>query len=140
MALNKVILMGNVGSDPEIRGLQGGGKVASFRLATSEKYKDRNGDAHENTEWHNIVVWNNSADFVEKYIKKGSLVLVEGKLTTRQWEDRNGAKRSTTEVKAESIQKVGPSSRGEAEAVAQAAQAAPAIAAAPPQEDDDIPF
>lgn len=107
MSLNRCFLLGNVGSDPEVRTLQGGAKVATFRLATSEKYKDREGNQHESTEWHNIVVWGKQAEFVEKYVKKGSTVLVEGKLTTRQWEDNGGNKRTTTEVKAESIQTVG---------------------------------
>ena len=107
MSVNRVFLLGNVGADPEVRSLQGGGKVATIRVATSEKYKDRNGESHEQTEWHTVVVWNKPAEFVETYVKKGSTVFVEGKLTTRQWEDRSGGKRYSTEVKAESIQLVG---------------------------------
>lgn len=107
MSVNKVILLGNVGSDPEIRNLQGGAKVATVRLATSEKYKDRNGESHEQTEWHTVVVWNKPAEFVEKYVKKGSSVYVEGKLATRQWQDQAGQKRYSTEVKCDNIQLVG---------------------------------
>lgn len=107
MSVNKVILLGNVGSDPEIRNLQGGAKVATVKLATSEKYKDRNGESHEQTEWHTVVVWNKPAEFVEKYVKKGSSVYVEGKLTTRQWQDQAGQKRYSTEVKCDNIQLVG---------------------------------
>jgi single-strand DNA-binding protein len=114
MALNKVMLIGNVGNDPEIRyldsnpqGPQGNAKVASFRLATTERYRDRNGETHENTEWHSIVAWRSSADYVEKYVHKGSQIFVEGKLRTRQWTDQTGAKRFTTEVQADNMQLLG---------------------------------
>lgn len=102
--LNQVNLIGTVGNDPEVRTLQGGAKVASLRLATTEKYKDRDGNKHEETEWHNIVIWNKSADFAEKYIHKGSTLFVSGKLRTRQWTDQSGSKRYSTEVVAEVIQ------------------------------------
>lgn len=105
--------MGNVGGDPEVRSVQGGAKVANLRVATSEKYKDRSGNAVENTEWHNVVVWNKPAEFVEQYVRKGSLVLVEGKLTTRQWTDQQGQKRYSTEVKCESIQLIGGPKKNE---------------------------
>ena len=114
MALNKVMLIGNVGNDPEIRyldsnpqGPQGNAKVASFRLATTERFRDRNGDVRENTEWHNVVAWRSSADLVEKFIHKGSQIYVEGKLRTRQWTDQQGNKRYTTEVNADNIQLLG---------------------------------
>ena len=112
MALNKVMLIGNVGNDPEIRYLdsqnpQGNTKVASFRLATTERFRDRNGETRENTEWHNIVAWRSSADLVEKFIHKGSQIYVEGKLRTRQWTDQTGNKRYTTEVQADNIQLLG---------------------------------
>ena len=102
--LNQVHLIGTVGNDPEVRAIQGGAKVSSFRLATTERYKDRDGNRQEQTEWHNITVWNNRADFVEKYIHKGSNLFIEGKLRTRQWTDQQGNKRYTTEVSAENIQ------------------------------------
>ena len=102
--LNQVHLIGTVGNDPEVRAIQGGAKVASFRLATTERYKDRDGNRQEQTEWHNITVWNNRADFVEKYIHKGSNLFIEGKLRTRQWTDQQGNKRYTTEISAENIQ------------------------------------
>ena len=112
MALNKVMLIGNVGNDPEIRYLdsqnpQGNTKVASFRLATTERFRDRNGDTRENTEWHNIVAWRSSAELVEKFIHKGSQIYVEGKLRTRQWTDQTGNKRFTTEIQADNIQLLG---------------------------------
>ena len=114
MALNKVMLIGNVGNDPEVRYLESNpqnpatnAKVASFRLATTERFRDRNGELRENTEWHSIVVWRNNADIVEKYVHKGSQVYIEGKLRTRQWTDQTGNKRYTTEVIADSIQLLG---------------------------------
>ena len=102
--LNSVKLIGAVGNDPEVRTLQGGAKVASFRLATTERYKDRDGNQKEQTEWHNITVWNGKADFVEKYVKKGNNLFISGKLATRQWTDQSGNKRYSTEVVAENIQ------------------------------------
>ena len=102
--LNSVNLIGAVGNDPEVRTLQGGAKVASFRLATTERYKDRDGNQKEQTEWHNITVWNGKADFVEKYVKKGNNLFISGKLATRQWTDQSGNKRYSTEVVAENIQ------------------------------------
>ena len=114
MALNKVMLIGNVGNDPEIRYLdsnpqspQGNAKVASFRLATTERYRDRNGETRENTEWHSIVAWRSSADYVEKFVHKGSQIFIEGKLRTRQWTDQTGNKRYTTEIQADNMQLLG---------------------------------
>jgi len=114
MALNKVMLIGNVGNDPEVRYLESNpqnpsanAKVASFRLATTERYRDRNGELRENTEWHSIVVWRSNADVVEKFVHKGSQVYIEGKLRTRQWTDQTGAKRYTTEVVADNLQLLG---------------------------------
>jgi single-strand DNA-binding protein len=114
MSLNKVMLIGNVGKDPEIRYLENAPaaqgttpKVATFPLATSERYRDRNGEVKENTEWHNIVVWRALADTVEKYVKKGTQLYVEGRLRTRSWTDQTGAKRYSTEINADSIQLLG---------------------------------
>ena len=90
MSLNKVMLIGNVGRDPEVRYLENSGnaKVATFTLATTERYRDRNGEMRENTEWHNIVAWRNSADVVERFVKKGTQLYVEGRLRTRSWDDQ----------------------------------------------------
>ncbi len=107
------MLIGNVGRDPEVRyfdgnSSQGGNsKVARFTLATTERYRDRSGEMRENTEWHNIVAWRNSAELAEKYIRKGSQIYVEGKLSTRTWTDQSGAKRTTTEVVVDNIQLLG---------------------------------
>lgn len=110
MALNKVMLIGNVGADPEVRYWEGGtgsSKVASIRLATTERYTSRSGEQRETTEWHNITAWRNLADLAEKYIKKGSQIYVEGRLRTREYTDQNGAKRYRTEIQADNIQLLG---------------------------------
>ncbi len=114
MSLNKVMLIGNVGKDPEVRYLDGNNnpnsgstKVATFTLATTERYRDRNGELRENTEWHNIVAWRNSADVAEKYIRKGTQVYIEGKLRTRSWTDQTGNKRYTTEITVDNLQLLG---------------------------------
>lgn len=98
-SVNKVILIGNLGKDPEIRRLESGAAVANFPIATSESYTDRNtGQRIENTDWHNIVLWRGLAEIAEKYLKKGQKVYIEGKLKTRSWQDKEGNTRYTTEV------------------------------------------
>lgn len=105
MSLNKVMLIGNVGQDPEVRYLDNSqAKVARMRLATTERYTDRSGETRENTEWHTITCWRKLADTVERYVKKGTMIYVEGKLTTREWTDQQGQKRYSTEVVADNIQ------------------------------------
>ena len=162
MSLNKVMLIGNVGNDPEVRYLESNpqnpaanAKVASFRLATTERYRDRSGELRENTEWHSVVVWRNNADVVERFVHKGSQIYIEGKLRTRQWTDQTGNKRYTTEVVADTLQLLGKRPEGENPAPVQAAApvaAQPvAPAAAPVNPDyagplpaaeptDDLPF
>jgi len=120
MALNKVLLIGNVGKDPEIRHLQGGASVATITLATSERYKDRNGESRELTEWHTIIAWRQLADLAENYIRKGSQIYVEGRIRTRSWDDQNGQKRYATEIQADVIQLLGR--RGDNPAAQQPAQ------------------
>ena len=110
MSLNKAMLIGNVGKDPEVRyldGSNGQAKVATFTLATTERYRDRNGETRENTEWHNIVAWRNTADVVEKFVKKGTQVYIEGRIRTRSWDDQTGNKRYTTEIMADTLQLLG---------------------------------
>jgi single-strand DNA-binding protein len=119
MALNKVLLIGNVGKDPEIRHLQGGASVATITLATSERYKDRNGESRELTEWHTIIAWRQLADLAENYIRKGSQIFVEGRIRSRSWDDQNGQKRYVTEIQADSIQLLGRRGEGTAPAPAQ---------------------
>jgi single-strand DNA-binding protein len=104
--INKVILVGHLGKDPEVRHLEGGASVASFPLATSETYT-KNGERVEQTEWHNIVAWRGLADIAEKYLQKGKLVYIEGKLRTRSWDDKDGNKRYTTEIIADNLTMLG---------------------------------
>lgn len=116
--INKVILVGNVGQDPEIRytgDVNNGAKVATIRLATTERYRDRNNNLQEHTEWHTINVWRGQADVVEKYVKKGSQLYIEGRLRTRSWDDQNGNKRYVTEIVADTLQLLGrrPESQGQ---------------------------
>ena len=120
MSLNKVMLIGNVGNDPEVRYLENNPqtpgnnvKVATLRLATTERYRDRNGESRENTEWHTVVLWRNNADVAEKFVHKGSQIYIEGKLRTRQWTDQTGNKRYTTEVVADTLQLLGKRPDGE---------------------------
>jgi single-strand DNA-binding protein len=101
MSVNKAILVGRLGRDPETRFTSGGQAVANFTLATDESYKDRNGERQKRTEWHRIVLWGKLAEITQQYLKKGMLVYIEGRIQTRQWEDkRDGQKRSTTEIVA----------------------------------------
>ena len=105
--VNKVILVGNLGKDPEIRHLENGTAVANFTIATSESYKDKGGNRVDQTEWHNIVVWRKLAEIEESYLKKGSQIYLEGKLRTRSWEDQQGNKKYTTEVVADTFTMLG---------------------------------
>jgi len=106
--VNKVILIGNLGKDPEVRHLESGAVVANFPIATSETYKDRkSGEKITQTEWHNIVIWRGLAEVAEKYLKKGSSVYIEGKLRTRSWDDKEGNKRYTTEIVADNMTMLG---------------------------------
>lgn len=107
MSFNKVILIGNVGRDPDVRHLPSGGTVANFSLATSDRAKDKNGNWVDQTEWHNIVCWGSNAEFAEKYIKKGSQIMVEGKIRYRQWQDQNQQTRYSTEINADNVRFVG---------------------------------
>lgn len=118
--LNKVLLIGRLGKDPELRYTKDGGAVANFSIATSEYWKDKGGNKQEKTEWHNIVVWGKQADFAEKYLKKGSLVYLEGRLQTRDWTDKENVKRYTTEIVAHDIKFM--EKRGEGEAPATGGQ------------------
>lgn len=113
MTLNKAMIIGNVGKDPEIKHLDKGVSVVTIPIATTERYKDRNGETREQTEWHNVVFWRNLADFVERYVKKGSQIFVEGKLRSRSWEDQSGQKRYTTEIVADTIRLLGKRSDNE---------------------------
>ena len=106
-SLNKVMLIGNLGKDPEVRAIPSGVKVANFSIATTESYTDKNNQRVEKTEWHNIVMWRGLAEVAEKYLKKGNQVFIEGKLTTRSWDDQNGVKKYMTEIIADNMVMLG---------------------------------
>jgi single-strand DNA-binding protein len=112
--INKVILVGNLGKDPEIRTLESGTKVANFSLATTESYKDKTGNRVDQTEWHNIAVWRGLADVAEKYLKKGQQIYLEGRIRTRSWDDKDGVKRYTTEIVADTFTMLGVKKSDEA--------------------------
>ena len=156
-SLNKVMLIGNVGKDPEVRDFEGGLRRASFTLATTEQFRDR-----EQTEWHNIIAWRQLAELADKYIRKGSQIYVEGRITTRSWDGNDGTKRYTTEIVANTIQLLGRRPEGQggdpgpqpeqrySRPAAPAASAAPSSAPAPAPaaqaanfdstDVDDLPF
>ena len=148
-SVNKVTLLGNLGADPEIRHLPSGIPVANFRMATTESYKDKTtGEKREQTEWHNVVAWRGLAEITEKYVKKGSKVYVEGRLRTRQWQDKDGVQRYTTEIQADQMilldRPSGDRAASDVPGVQPQRQTAPTASAAPsapPADDmDDLPF
>lgn len=148
-SLNKVTLLGNLGADPEIRHLPSGIPVANFRMATTESFKDKTtGEKREQTEWHSIVAWRGLAEISEKYLKKGSKVYLEGRLRTRQWQDKDGVQRYTTEIQADQMILLDRPSGDRAASDVPGAQpqrqpaAASAAPSAPPPADDmdDLPF
>jgi single-strand DNA-binding protein len=137
--INKVILIGNLGQDPETKVMSSGDSVSNLSLATDESYKDKStGQIVPKTEWHRIVMYRRLAEIAQEYLKKGSKVYIEGKLQTRKWQDQSGADRYTTEVVAFEMQML--DSKGEGQARPQQAQTAPPQAAPMDDFDDDIPF
>ena len=108
MSVNKTILIGRVGKDPDVRTLQDGNIVANFTLATSERYKDRNGEIKESTEWHSIACWRGCAELAQKYVRKGRQLYVEGKIHYSEFTDRDNVKRTRTEIIAETLDFIGP--------------------------------
>jgi single-strand DNA-binding protein len=136
-SVNKVILIGHLGADPEISTTQGGTALAKFRIATTDTWKDRStGERQERTEWHSIVAWDKLAQICGEYLHKGKMVYVEGSLQTRSWDDANGQKRYKTEIKANNILMLSP--RGEGAAPREYPHAV--APAGTPDEDDDVPF
>lgn len=109
------MLIGNLGKDPEVKTLENGAKIATFPLATSENYKDKEGNRQTRTEWHNLVLWRGLADIAENYLHKGSQVFVEGRLSTRKWEDKEGHTRYTTEVIGDNLVLLGRAGEGTAQ-------------------------
>jgi single-strand DNA-binding protein len=114
MSVNKVILVGRLGRDPETRFTGGGQAVANFSVATDETYKDKNGERQKRTEWHKIVVWGKQAEIAQQYLKKGSLIFIEGRIQSREWQDKEGQKRTSFEIVASNFRMLGGRSEGAA--------------------------
>ncbi len=136
--VNKVILVGNTGQDPDVRHLEGGVAVANFNLATSETYKNKNGEKVTQTEWHRVVLWRGLAEIAEKFVKKGQLLYIEGRLRTRSWEDKEGVKRYTTEVFADVMRMLGKKGEeGYSQESSSEKQEEPDLSR---EQEDDLPF
>ena len=144
-SLNKVMLIGNLGKDPEVRYTASGQAVASFSMATSEKFKNKSGEWEERTEWHRITLWGKQAEIAGEYLAKGRTVFIEGRLQTRKWTDRDGNEKYSTEIVGERMQMLG--GKGESSGGGAARRSEPAHGGDqtvsyddPPYQDDDIPF
>lgn len=140
MSVNKVILVGNVGNDPDVRHLENDLSFARFSLATSERYKDKNGQRVERTEWHNIVVWRGLAKVVEDYVKKGSKLYIEGKIQTRKYQDKDNVEKYMTEIVVDNLQMLDRKTEGTASAPQMEKVSEPESTAYPQTQDDDLPF
>ena len=148
MGVNKVILVGNLGANPEMRFTQGGQAVANLRIATTERWTDKNGQKQEATEWHRVVVWGKQAEIMGQSLTKGRQVYIEGKIRTRQWQDQQGQKRYSTEVVAQNIQMLGSRDGAGAGAGGGGPRDDMGAQTVPPDDlndfggapDDDIPF
>lgn len=141
-SLNKVMLIGNLGKDPEVRYTTSGTAVASFSIATSEKFKSKNGEWEEKTEWHNITLWGRLAEIAGEYLAKGKTVYIEGRLQTRKWQDRDGRDRYTTEIVGDKMQMFGGKGDGGGRAKVSEEPSYGAQSHDEPtfNPDDDIPF
>ena len=140
--VNKVILIGNLGADPEVRHLPSGGVVCTLRIATTDKWKDKaSGESKEATEWHRVVLFRRLGEIAGEYLKKGSLIYIEGRLRTRKWQDRDGQERYTTEIEASEMQMLGSrSSAPNEDHVRQSAYSTTAVERDRVLEFDDVPF
>jgi len=142
--VNKVILIGNLGREPEVRHLESGRAVANFPIATSETYKNREGERVTHTEWHNIVLWTPLAEIAEKYLNKGKQVYIEGRLTTRSYEDKDGNKKYITEVVGQNLTMLGAKPEADEAVVTSATQESTPVETSKPEsvedETDDLPF
>ena len=134
--VNKVILVGNLGKDPEVKYLDNGVAVANFSLATTENYKNKEGEKVSQTEWHNIVLWRGLAEVAEKYLKKGASVYIEGKIKTRKWEDKEGNTRYNTEILADNMTMLG----GKQSQQENVAPTTPPATDTTTDKADDLPF
>jgi single-strand DNA-binding protein len=143
MSVNKVILVGHVGQDPEVRYLDNNTPVCTIRMATSDVYKNKNGERITTTEWHNVVLWRGLAEVAEKYVKKGTQIYIEGKIRTRSWDDKDKNKRYTTEIVADVMQLLGKRGDEPAPSGLPTQTETPAIEKSPTDEqetNDDLPF
>lgn len=142
--LNKAMIIGRLGADPEVRYTQSNTAVATLSIATNERYKDSNGEFQESTEWHRVVAWGRLAEVCQQYLKKGSQVYIEGSIQTRQWEDREGQKRFTTEIKARTMTMLDSRGGGQGMGEAPSQQSEQGSKAGVNQNlddvDDDLPF
>ncbi len=142
-SVNKVILVGNLGKDAELRSTAGGASVSTFSMATTEVWNDKQGQRQEKTEWHRIVLWGKQAESLQEYLVKGKQIYVEGRLQTRQWDDKDGNKRYTTEIKADRITLLGGGGGAGGGRSMDRGGAQPSAPDEPPMDpitDDDIPF
>ena len=147
-SVNKVIILGNLGADPELRYTNSGTAVANFRIATNDRWTDKGGESQERTEWHSIVAWSKLGEICGKYLKKGRPVYIEGRLQTRSWEDQSGNKRYTTEIIAQNMQMLGGRDGASAGAGDWDADKSGSVSAELPEipvnansnADDDLPF
>ncbi len=137
--VNKVILIGNLGADPEIRYTQSGAAVANLRLATTETWKNKEGEREELTEWHRVVTFGRLAEICGEYLNKGSKVYIEGRIQTRKWDDRDGNTRYTTEIVAREMKMLSPRGAGDQGQGGGYAEEEPPVSNGPPMEDD-VPF
>jgi len=136
--VNKAILVGNLGRDPEVRHLDNGRAVANFSLATSEGYRNKAGERVTTTEWHNIVLWTPLAEIAEKYLTKGSQVYIEGRIASRSYDDKEGNKRYITEIIGQNLTMLG--SRGSSESQQEETSSVPEDVSSSEEETDDLPF
>lgn len=135
----KVILIGNVGADPTVKTLESGVKTANFRVATTERITDRQGNAIAHTEWHNVVLWRGLAEVADKYVRKGSQVFIEGRIRTREWTDKEGGKRYSTDIIGDTMKLLG-GKRDAQQATTLVQQAAPQMPPMPEIYNDGLPF
>ena len=140
-SLNKVMLIGNLGKDPEVRYTANGTAVASFSLATSERFKNKNGEWEERTEWHNVTLWGRLAEIAGEYLAKGRTVFIEGRLQTRKWQDRDGKDRYTTEIVGDKMQMLSAKGESAKQGAGRPDSQEPPVYEEPDfNPDDDIPF
>ncbi|MGH7336817.1 MAG: single-stranded DNA-binding protein [Myxococcota bacterium] len=139
-SINKVILIGNLGRDPELRYTQNGQAVANFTLATNERFSTKDGDKQERTEWHRIVAWGRTGELCAQYLSKGRSVYLEGRLQTREWEDKEGQKRRTTEIVANTVQFLGGRGEGGPGGHSSGIGEGGGFDAGAPPPPDDVPF